>query len=287
MLTRTILSSSLLLLLVPVAACAPARSIPTPTPSARLVIPGTGDSQDVLREVAKAYAAQYPGRRVEIPDSIGSSGGIEWAGKGFVEMGRTAVRPSEDEQKKFGGLWYTEFARAPVVFVAHPNVQVKELTGEQICGLFSGATTNWRQVGGPDLAVKPQARPEGSNLTAIRGAIPCFRELKLPASAPMNTRNADLVQSIRTIEGSFGFMPLFEARVNGFTPIRMDGKEPGSATYPISISLAFVHKDPFAGLALDFIQFLDSEGGRKALEATGHIPVTPRSEPPRADYRVP
>ena len=49
-----------------------------------LTIEGTGASQDILRSVAKAFTEANPGITVNVPDSIGSGGGVKalrnWAG---------------------------------------------------------------------------------------------------------------------------------------------------------------------------------------------------------------
>src|SRR5206468_1500796 len=38
-----------------------------------VTLPGTGDSQDLLRALAQSYAAQYPGRQVTVPHPDGSN----------------------------------------------------------------------------------------------------------------------------------------------------------------------------------------------------------------------
>jgi phosphate transport system substrate-binding protein len=250
------------------------------TESGQLVIPGTGDSQDVLRLLEKAYEARNPNVDIVIPDSTGSFatkegtlGGLESAGTRTTELGRTAVRPREVDLKKFGPMYYREFARVPVVFVVHSDVSVKAISGEQICSIFSGAISNWSAVGGPDQAIAVQARPEGSNMLAIRQALPCFKDLQVTPSAHNNLRNSDAVASIRDIPGSIGFMPLSEARQHGFKVLMLDGKEALAADYPVVISLGLVHMDPLRGLAKDFVEFLASLEAARILRQSSHIPI--------------
>ena len=58
-------------------ACAtsPARAADAPP----LVIVGTGDSEELLRILAARYMREFPETRIEVPDSIGTSGGIKAA----------------------------------------------------------------------------------------------------------------------------------------------------------------------------------------------------------------
>ena len=48
----------------------------------RIVIDGTGDSQQLLRILAKAFEQANPGTEVVVPDSVGSSGGVRSLLKG-------------------------------------------------------------------------------------------------------------------------------------------------------------------------------------------------------------
>jgi phosphate transport system substrate-binding protein len=250
-----------------------------------LVIPGTGDSQGILRDLAVAYETSHPNTDIVIPDSTGSFatkegtlGGLESAGTRTTELGRTAVRPREVDLKKFGPMYYREFARVPVAFVVHKSVPLKALTSQDVCAIYAGRIPNWKQLGGPDLPLLVQTRPEGSNMLAIRTGIACFKDLTVTQQGHHNLRNSDAVESMRTMEGSIGFMPLSEAHEHGFTVLKLDGKEPLAHDYPVTISLGLVHMDPLQGLAKDFADFLATDKAAQLLRQSGHIPVAAASE---------
>lgn len=254
-------------------------------PPKSLVIPGTGDSQDLLRSLEGAYEKAHPGTDIVIPDSTGSFatkegtlGGMESAGTRTTELGRTAVRPRDVDLQKFGPMYYREFARVPVAFVVHGSVPLRALSSQAICDIYAGQVTNWQQVGGPDLPLVVQTRPEGSNMLAIRKGLPCFKDLQVTPNGHTNLRNADAVHSMREMVGSIGFMPLSEAQHNGFAVLTLDGKEPLANDYPVTIGLGLVHMDPLHGLAQDFVSFLSTAEAAKILRQSGHIPVVADSE---------
>lgn len=297
----TLLSS---LSLLAVAGCAPMVSQPVTSSAAaplaknvastpaepadvagELVIPGTGDSQDLLRKIATAYEKVHPNTKIVIPDSTGSFatkpntlGGLESAGTRTTELGRTAVRPREEDLKKFGSMYYREFARVPVAFVVHKSVTVRELTSQDVCNIYAGRVRNWKELGGTDLPIVVQARPEGSNMIAIREGLACFKDLKVTEKGHYNLRNADAVNSMRDMAGSIGFMPLSEADHYKYTMLKMDGKYPFSDGYPITVGLGFVHMDPLNGVAKNFVDFLVTEEAGKILRYSGHLPVKANSE---------
>ena len=130
-----------------------------------VTLPGTGDSQDLLRGLARSYIAQYPNRAVIVPDSVGSGGGIKAVGTGDAPIGRVARLPHPEEEAKYGEFRYLEFARVPVAFVVSPNAGVSNLGEREICDIYRGRITNWKEVGGNDLFIDVQARPNpGSNM---------------------------------------------------------------------------------------------------------------------------
>ena len=253
--------------------------------SKHLVIPGTGDSQDILRHLAADYHESHPRRDIIIPDSTGSFstkpgalGGLESAGTQTTELGRTAVRPREVDLKTYGPMYYREFARVPVAFVVHRDVSVQAITNEQLCGIYAGRITNWSELGGSPLPIVAQTRPEGSNMLAMRRTIPCFKDLQVTEKGHFNLRNANAVDSMRSMGGSIGFMPLSEARQHGFKTLRLNGKEPLADDYPVTISLGLVHKQPLKGLAKAFDAYLNTEKAAHILRQSGHIPVKADSE---------
>jgi phosphate transport system substrate-binding protein len=262
-----------------------AAAVPATVAPRTLVIPGTGDSQDALRHLAAAYEKAHPDVRIVIPDSTGSFatkpgtlGGLESAGTRTTELGRTAVRPREIDLKEFGPMYYREFARVPVAFVVHSSVSVRAITSQDLCAVYAGQIGNWNQLGGPDLPLVVQTRPEGSNMMAIRQAIACFRDLTVTPRGHFNLRNADAVTSMREIPGSIGFMPLSEAERHGFDVLHLDGRAPASGGYPVNVSLGLVHMDPLSGLAKDFVDFLATTHAAEILRESGHVPVQGASE---------
>ncbi|RMG32595.1 MAG: phosphate ABC transporter substrate-binding protein, partial [Gammaproteobacteria bacterium] len=80
-----------------------------------LVVPGTGDAIAILRALASDFNALHRGdMRVDVPDSVGSSGGIRAVMRGEAELARTA-RPLKP-QEKGAGLRAEPWATYPVVF---------------------------------------------------------------------------------------------------------------------------------------------------------------------------
>src|SRR3989442_5779436 len=239
-----------------------------------VTLPGTGDSQDLLRALAQSSAAQYPGRQVTVPISIGSDGGVRVVGTGESPIGRVARLPNAAEVAKYGEFEYLEFARVPVAFVVSRETGVRDLSQQQICDIFSGRVTNWKEVGGQDLLIDVQGRPDGSNLQTIRKTLPCFAELQGTPQAHFNEHNADLVASMKTFPGAIGFMPLNEVVLHAHQAMTLDGTPATASAYPLGIGLRFIDRDELSPATRAVLHYLETEPARDIMRKTGHVPVT-------------
>lgn len=239
-----------------------------------ITLPGTGDSQDLLRALATSYTERYPERQVVVPDSIGSGGGIKAVGTGASPVGRVARFPNAKEKGKYGSFQYMEFARVPVAFVIDSASGVKNLSAQQVCDIYSGRITNWKTVGGKDLPIAVQARPDqGSNMQTIRKHIGCFKALQVTDKAHFNLRNSNLVDSMKMHVGAIGFMPLSEADHHGFTTITFDGIAPDSSEYKLGIGLGFVYKQALSPSIQAFVDYLKTKPAHSVIRQTGHVPT--------------
>ncbi len=81
-------------------------------------------------------------------------------------------RPITNEEVAFAikrGVTLKQIAVAydAVVAVVHPSLNVKGLTVEQLVGIYKGKYRNWRELGGPNLKIKPYENGLGSGATTI------------------------------------------------------------------------------------------------------------------------
>ena len=239
-----------------------------------VTLPGTGDSTDLLRDLARAYTARYPDRQVVVPNSTGSDGGVRVVGTGEAPIGRVARLPQPEERAKYGEFKYTEFARVPVAFVVSRRAGVRDLSEQQICDIYRGHVSNWKDVGGADLPIDVQERPDdGSNKQTIRRNMACFTRLTVTPRAHFNLRNLDLVASMKTFAGAVGFMPLAEAQLHALDVITVDGVAPEQPQYKLAIGLGFVYKTALSLSIQAFLDYLETEPAQEIMRRSGHVPV--------------
>ncbi|MBF0455700.1 MAG: substrate-binding domain-containing protein [Magnetococcales bacterium] len=243
-----------------------------------LVIAGTGDSQALLRHVARRFEQDHlsSGILVDVPDSIGSGGGILALQKGLAQLARIA-RPMK--QREQAGLLSIPFAISPIVFAVHPSVTgIESLTRRQILDIYSGAVNNWAQVGGRDHKIYVVNRERGdASRTVLENSLikreVDWRAGKIFFSTPRAAK------AIANHPYTIGFLPLSVAFGSGLKILSIDGVQPGEASvtsgeYPHFLFLELVAKKPVTGWEQKFMRYLFEPKIRNFMNLIGIYPVS-------------
>ncbi len=54
-----------------------------------------------------------------------------------------------------------------MTLIVNPQVNITALNTQQVINIYTGVTTNWKDVGGPDLAIIPLVKPTTSGTRAL------------------------------------------------------------------------------------------------------------------------
>ncbi len=107
--------------------------------------------------------------------SVGTGKGMQMLFDGKVKVAAVSASLDEavDDAKKAGasatpaGLKLHTLLTDQLVPIVHNDNPVKELSREQLRGLLSGKLQNWKEVGGPDLAVLVVTSATGSGTRGV------------------------------------------------------------------------------------------------------------------------
>jgi phosphate transport system substrate-binding protein len=242
-----------------------------------LRIAGTGDSQTLLRLLADSFQRDTPGLRVDIPDSIGSSGGMKALAAGQTDLARIA-RPLTETEIRSGFVPFI-FAISPVVFVTQKKLPEDASIGaDQVVSIYQGTLRDWRELGAPPGEIYPIGRENGdSSLSVLQEKFPALaRPFAPPVKIAYTTGKA--LAALTGYDNTFGFLPLSSIRGSGLRPLALDGVAPSPETvangrYPLTTPFLVVSKGEPKGLASTFIGFLFSEPARKILLDSGALPA--------------
>jgi phosphate transport system substrate-binding protein len=166
------------------------------------------------------------------------------------------------------------YSVAVIVNAANP---VGNLTVDQVRDIFTGAITNWKDVGGPEAPIQLHIRDP------ISGTYLGFLELameKKPYALGVKTHTnyVDIVQAVGRDANSIGYSSIELATSAGVKPVSIGGVAPtadavskGQFPYARVLRL-YTDKARESSAAMDFIRFVQSAQGRKLMNEMGFVP---------------
>lgn len=239
---------------------------------------GTG----ILKEGgAVAAFEQKTGKKFKSVDIPGSGKGIQALIDGKVDLAG-ASRTLKPEEKK-AGLSATTIGYDAVAVFVHSSNPVKNLTKEQLKGIFTGKITNWKEVGGKNAPIVPNTEI----IAGKRATIEIFQENVMDGAKYGKFKEIDLprdqiVELTKQENGicsvSMGLLAsLSPAEKSKVKAIKVAGSEPSdknvqSGAYIISRPLLLVTKGLAKGELKEFISFILSPEGQKIV-TKNFVPV--------------
>ena len=169
--------------------------------------------------------------------------------------------------------------RAPVVFAAGKDVTVTGLKDTQVCDLFSGKATSWKDVGGSELKVTVLTRNEDDGTKeAVRKNVACFKDLKESPDASVLIRSTAMISGLRSQPGAIGMTELdvVEDAKGAFKALALDGVAASAETvrsgkYRLVKEYGYATQGEPQGLAKRFLDFVTSPDAGKILAANGIV----------------
>ena len=186
------------------------------------------------------------------------------------------------EQKPIG--------RDALVFIVNENNPVKSLTRQQLKDIYAGKITNWKEVGGEDLAIVPFQRGEDSgSQTLFRKLLIQGGELMDPPTELAPAAMGELVDSIAAYNNSanaIGFSVYYYIdqmySQPGLRLLAVDGVTPSNDTiasesYPLCNEFyAVLHADAAADSPeRQLYDWLDTTAGQDCIKKSGYVAVAP------------
>ena len=164
-----------------------------------------------------------------------------------------------------------------VAVIVKADNPVGNLTPEQVRDIFTGAITNWSEVGGPDAPIRRYIR------NPISGTYLGFQELAMGNKPYAHVEKAfinyqQLIHAVSQDANGIGYSTIALANQTGTKAVAIGGVEATAATvnqgnYPYARVLRFyTNKANEAPEARDFIQFAQSPDGQEILAQMGFVP---------------
>jgi len=179
--------------------------------------------------------------------------------------------------KKGGKAIATPVALDALSVVVHPKNPVANMTMEQIKQIFTGQTTNWKDVGGPDKPIVVFTRESTSGTYGFFQEHVMANE-KYLTSAKQQPSNGAIVEGVADAETAigyigFGYLQDCSGKVKA---ISVAGVMPSEVavyndTYKLARYLFLCSNGEPTGAAKDFVTFCLSPEGQEVVKKVGFM----------------
>jgi phosphate transport system substrate-binding protein len=240
----------------------------------------TASGSSALLPLVQAAADDYmtANANVSITTNGGGSGtGLKQVADGSVDIGDSDVFAEEKlDATAAGTLKDHEVAVISVAAVVNKSLGVTNLTSAQLVDIFTGKVTNWKEVGGPDLAVMLVTRPSSSGTRALFKKWAMSGAEESGSSALETDDSGTLMQTITDNKGAIGYVALsYLVNNSSAVGVSIDGTAPTlQNTYNGSYKVwGFEHmytKGDGSEAAQDFIKFITGDTFSSKVEAMGY-----------------
>jgi len=254
----------------------------------RVTVKGSDTMVQLVSLWAEAFLKMHPDTEISVTGG-GSGTGIAALTNGTTDL-CAASREINDKEESLAQekrINPTEFtvARDGIAVVVNPKNSVNELTIEQLRKIFTGAYTNWRQVGGLDEAIIVLSR-ESSSGTYVFFQEHVLNKEDYTQKARLMPATSAIIQATASDEPAIGYVGLgYAAEAKGTVKVlrvKKDAAAPAivpseetvkAATYPIARALYFYANGTPTGAMKDFLEFCQGPAGQKIVSDAGFVTV--------------
>jgi phosphate transport system substrate-binding protein len=253
-----------------------------------ITIKGSDTMVHLASAWAEAYMKNHPNTDISVTGG-GSGTGIAALLNGTTDIciASRSIKQKEIKLAEEKGLHPNEIAtsRDGIAVVVNPGNPINTLTIEQIGKIYTGAYTNWKDVGGPDHDIVILSR-ESSSGTYVFFQEHVMSKKDYSQNAMLMPSTSAIIQSVSQDAWAIGYVGLGYG-VQAADKVKMltvkntedsPAVSPSVATvqdasYGIARALYFYTNGEPQGAIKDFVAFVLSDAGQEIVLEAGYVPV--------------
>ncbi|HNQ61129.1 MAG TPA: phosphate ABC transporter substrate-binding protein [Bacteroidia bacterium] len=251
-----------------------------------ILIKGSDTVLPLAQKLAEEYMKAHNEAHITI---VGGGSGVGLAAllDGTTDIAMSSRPIKQDEKLKLnqGNKTVEEFTLAndALSVVVNKSNPVKQLTREQLEGIFTGQIKNWKEVGGEDLKIIYYSRETSS------GTYEFFREHVLNKKnfgneALLMPATGAIVQSVSQTKGAIGYIGLaYDSKEvstlavsydQGATYVMPSVEAAQDKSYPIARPLFFYFDKQMESKIRPFLDYALSPEGQAIVLEVGYVPLS-------------
>ncbi|MBF8294559.1 MAG: phosphate-binding protein [Bacteroidetes bacterium] len=254
-------------------------------PAEVITVKGSDTMVILAQRWAEIYMAKHPDVTVQVTGG-GSGVGISALINGTTDICNASRPMKQSEVDKLKARFNVlgveiKAAKDGLAIYVNESNPVQELSIDQLKGIYTGAITNWKDIGGPDAKIILYGRENSS------GTYVYFKDnvLKGDDFSPMTQTmpgTAAVVNAVSKDKFGIGYGGAAYAKGIKDVKVKNDAASPGylptqenvkSGKYPISRYLYLYTRNRPTGALKEYIDWILSSEGQQIVTKVGYFPV--------------
>ena len=240
-----------------------------------ITIVGSSALQPLVEAAGEQFASENLGKFINVQGG-GSGTGLSQIDAGAVDIGNSDIFAEEREGIEASKLIDHRVAVVGIAPIVTPGTGVKDISIEELKGIFMGVYKNWSELGGNDLPIVVLNRAKGSGTRAT------FDEWVLNGEESIITQeqesNGTVRQIVANTPGTISYVA-FSYVTDEVETLSIDGVEPTAENVATNEWIIWSYEHMYTngeptGLTKDFMDYMYTpEVQKNLIELLGYISI--------------
>lgn len=247
--------------------------------SGSILAVGSSALQPLVDQASQKFMDLNPKVSIQVQGG-GSGTGLTQVSGGQADIGNSDVFAEEKlEAAAAGELVDHQVAVVAMATVINPDVNVDNLTKDQLVQIFTGKVTNWSEVGGNDQAIQIINRPSSSGTRATFEKYALGTKTEDLKGAIQEDSSGTVKKLVGETPGAIGYLALSylddSVKVVKYEGVEANVDNVANGTYPVWAYEHMYTKGEASEVVKAFLDFITSDEVQNAdVVELGYIPAS-------------